>query len=594
MSGIAAVAARAARHDGEHFHRWTAALARDKSEPKLVRVSGPVGLAASGASDVRGGISHFLGGDPPVHVVADARLDDRATLERALAAAGQRTRHRQDDAGLIARAYASWGVRCLDRFAGDFAFILWDEREEVLLAARDHFGVRQLYYAVTDDGLVLSSSAQAVFRHPWVSHRLDDQAVVDFLAHDQVAHDATLFAGIRRLRAAHVLSWNGTSATTRPYWTLQPRARFAARDIRDAPRILAGLLRTAVADRTRGQPVGVLLSGGVDSTAIASAACETVHGVGGVRAYTAHSTGRMVDQECQYAALAADRLGLASELHDTDAYLPLQCPANAQLVSLIPDSTTIGSSTIDLLARVGRHSSLALTGIGPDGLLLPDPMRDTVRGAGPGELVRTLFAAARHVGTYWRRPPVMLRRRHAARDFAAPPWLVKEIGDAWYRPESPWESGSTAAGHRRLAHRVMAGGWAYVLETYAAAGQVSGVRVAHPFLDLRVVDFCLRLPSAPWCWDKHVLRVAASRALPREVTRRRKTPLRFPWLMVAMRAAGTHALEEMRPLELTARYYAWPDFAALRNPVMEDPYTNLRPVALDQFLRAWSTQRPVA
>ena len=117
--------------------------------------------------------------------------------------------------------------------------------------------------------------------------------------------------------------------------------------------------------------------------------------------------------------------------------------------------------------------------------------------------------------------------------------------------------------------------------------------MAHPFLDLRVVDFCLRLPSAPWCWDKHVLRVAASPALPREVTRRRKTPLRFPWLTVAMQAAGTHALGGMRPLELTRRYYAWQDFAVLRELLLEDPYTNLRPVALDLFLRAWSTERAV-
>jgi len=594
MSGIAAIAARVSRRDAGHFERWASTLASDEGERKLVWTNGSVALAASGASDLHGGISHFIGGEPPIQVVADARLDGLAELRGALAGAGRRIPNGHNDAELIARAYALWGARCLDYLLGDFAFVLRDERENVLLAARDHFGVRQLYYAVTDGGLVLSSSARAVFRHPWVSHRLDDQAVVDFLVHDQVAHDATLFADIRRLRAGHVLSWNGTSATTRPYWTLHPRTPFAARDIRDAPRILAKLLSTAVADRTRGQPVGVLMSGGVDSTAIASAACETAHDVGGVRAYTAYSTGRMVDRESDYAALAADRLGIAWELHDTDAYLPLQCPANAQLVSLIPDSTTIALSTIDLLARVRRHSSLALTGIGPDGLLLPDPMRDTVRGAGPGELARTLFAAARHVGTYGRRPPVMLQRRSPARDFNAPPWLVKEIGREWYRPVSPWESGSTAADHRRLAHRVMAGGWSYVLETYAAAGQMSGVSVAHPFLDLRVVDFCLRLPSAPWCWDKHVLRVAASRALPREVTRRRKTPLRFSWLGVATRAAGTDALAEMKPLEMTRRYYAGLDFSALRAPVLEDPYTHLRPVALDLFLREWSAQAAVS
>ncbi|HEX6250789.1 MAG TPA: asparagine synthase-related protein [Gemmatimonadaceae bacterium] len=594
MSGIAAVAAREPRLDGEHFHRWTAALARVESEPRFVRVSGRVGLAASGAHDARGGISHFIDSDPVIGVVADARLDALAELGRAMQAAGGRGPSPDSDAGLIARAYALWGVACLDRLVGDFAFILSDERTGELLAARDHFGVRQLYYAATDGGLVVSSSARAVVRHPWVSRRLDDQAVVDFLVHDQVAHDATLFADVRRLRAGHLLLWTGRSVTTRPYWTLEPRVPFATRDVRDAPRILASLLRTAVGDRTRSQPAGVLLSGGVDSTAIMSAVCDTARGPGEVRAYTAYSRVRMIDREHDYAALAAGRLGVASELHDTDPYLPLQCPADAQLASLIPDSTTIASSTIDLLARVGRHSSVALTGIGPDGLLLPDPLRDSVRGAGAAGLVRTLLDAARHVGTYGRRPPMMLRRRRASRDVAAPPWLAREARDAWYRSVSPWPSHSGAVGHRQLAHRVMAGGWSYLLETYAAAGGVSGVSVAHPFLDLRVVDFCLRLPSAPWCWDKHVLRVAASGALPREVTRRRKTPLRFPWLTLAVREAGTQALVEMKPLEMTARYYAWPDFAVLRGPVMEDPYTNLRPVALDQFLRVWSVQRAVA
>ena len=134
-----------------------------------IKVDGSVGLAtASGARDAIAGLS------PNGHVwtVMDGRLDDRDALVAALAAADGGADLRQlTDAAVLARAYDAWGDDCVTRLLGDFSFCLWDARNRRLLCARDHFGVKPLYYARVGSVLVISSVLRAVRRHPAISRQ---------------------------------------------------------------------------------------------------------------------------------------------------------------------------------------------------------------------------------------------------------------------------------------------------------------------------------------------------------------------------------------------------------------------------------------
>ena len=104
--------------------------------------------------------------DGCVWITADARIDDRAELLRALEAAGRTEVSDSDDAQLILHAYHAWGEHCVDRLLGDFAFAIWDGRSRRLFCARDHFGIKPFYYAEIDGGIVFSNTLECVRLHP--------------------------------------------------------------------------------------------------------------------------------------------------------------------------------------------------------------------------------------------------------------------------------------------------------------------------------------------------------------------------------------------------------------------------------------------
>jgi hypothetical protein len=115
------------------------------------------------------------------------------------------------------------------------------------------------------------------------------------------------------------------------------------------------------------------------------------------------------------------------------------------------------------------------------------------------------------------------------------------------------------------------------------------VSCAHPFIDLRVVRFCLRLPPVPYCWDKHLLRAAMRGQLPPEVVVRPKTPIRTDLLGASLLRQRGHWRPVTGPGPVTARYYAWPDFVRLEQLMTADPgWVHARPVALELFSRSWA------
>jgi hypothetical protein len=110
----------------------------------------------------------------------------------------------------------------------------------------------------------------------------------------------------------------------------------------------------------------------------------------------------------------------------------------------------------------------------------------------------------------------------------------------------------------------------------------------HPFIDLRLVRFCLRLPPVPLCWDKHLLRTLLSRRLPAEIAMRPKTPMQADRLVAAVRRLPPGWLPVIEPSDVTSRYYSWPDLVVLEQQMADDPWVHSRPVTLELFARAWS------
>jgi asparagine synthase (glutamine-hydrolysing) len=181
------------------------------------------------------------------------------------------------DTEVLLKAYGEWGEACLDRLAGMFAFALWDARRERLFLARDRLGVKPLYYYASPDLLLFGSEVRALLASGLVPRRLDMTGLASYLAFGAVQDPLTIIEGVRSLPPGHTLVWEKKHFETSSYWSLaEVASRPPATDAPDeAVAAIRGLIQQAVSERLISDvPIGVFLSGGVDSSCIVAAASE--------------------------------------------------------------------------------------------------------------------------------------------------------------------------------------------------------------------------------------------------------------------------------------------------------------------------------
>jgi asparagine synthase (glutamine-hydrolysing) len=188
----------------------------------------------------------------------------RAELERS----GRRFRTHCDTEVVLA-AYEAFGAACLERFDGMFAFAIWDSTCKRLFFARDRVGKKPLYYARTREGLVFASEIKALLRHPDVCAEVDGEALAHYLSFLTTPPPQTLFAGVSKLPAAHCGSWTESDGLSiSRWWTLPTSESKLELTEAEAAEHLRELFASAVEKRMMSDvPIGVYLSGGVDSTA---------------------------------------------------------------------------------------------------------------------------------------------------------------------------------------------------------------------------------------------------------------------------------------------------------------------------------------
>jgi len=184
-------------------------------------------------------------------------------LRQRLADAGVEF-HSQSDTEVILRMYEAHGPACLEQLRGMFALAIWDNKEQTCFLARDRFGVKQLYYQYDNGSVAFASELRALAVA--VPRQLNRQAVFQFFLSGSVPEPLTLVDGLQALEAGHYLLWRDGQVDIRQYWQVE----FSRAEVAPDP---AALTRAALIDSVKHHfvsdvPVGVLLSGGVDSTAI--------------------------------------------------------------------------------------------------------------------------------------------------------------------------------------------------------------------------------------------------------------------------------------------------------------------------------------
>lgn len=207
-------------------------------------------------------------------LVGDCRIDNRTEVLAGLRISALVTE--LSDAELVLRAYERWDERCVERLLGDFAFAIWDAARQRLFCARDHFGVKPLYYWRSRGMFAAASEIKALLTLPEVPQQLDEQMVADHLSGIFADPEITYWREIKRLPPAHTLSLGpGGGAHPRRYWSLDPAREIRLGSDEEYAEALRTVFTQAVDRRIRDdETVGCALSGGLDSTSIACTAAR--------------------------------------------------------------------------------------------------------------------------------------------------------------------------------------------------------------------------------------------------------------------------------------------------------------------------------
>lgn len=208
-----------------------------------------------------------------VAITADARIDNRAELIARLDC--DRSAHTVADGELILLAYLKWGESCPEMLLGDFAFAIWDERQRRLFCARDHFGIKPLYYRHTPRGFAFASETRPLRALQKTACAINRQTVVDFLLGTSDGSEETYFEGISRVQPGQAVTVDGTSLRRRTYYQLDPKRELPCKNDSEYVEEFHERFTRAVERRLR-TDTGVvsLLSGGLDSSSITCVAAR--------------------------------------------------------------------------------------------------------------------------------------------------------------------------------------------------------------------------------------------------------------------------------------------------------------------------------
>jgi asparagine synthase (glutamine-hydrolysing) len=229
-----------------------------------------LGVTRLAVIDVEGGDQPIASEDGTVVVVCNGEIYNYLDLRADLARRGHRF-STESDVEVIVHLYEELGEGCVEQLRGMFAFALWDRREQRLMLARDRVGKKPLFYARCGDWLWFASEPRAILATGAVPRAIEPEAIDLFLHYQSVPAPRSAFAAIRKLRPAHTLTWQSGADSTRRYWKLSYLDEDPPPGDEACERIRETLLEATRLRLRSDVPVGALLSGGIDSSAVVAA-----------------------------------------------------------------------------------------------------------------------------------------------------------------------------------------------------------------------------------------------------------------------------------------------------------------------------------
>jgi asparagine synthase (glutamine-hydrolysing) len=343
------------------------ALAHRGPDGGGTHVAGALGMGMRRLSiiDLAGGEQPMSNEDATIWVVFNGEIYNYRELADDLRARGHRFATASDTEVLL-HLYEEHGERCVEPLRGMFAFAIWDAPRRCLLLARDRLGIKPLYYAATPQGLLFGSELKALLQSPWLSRRIDQQALTAYLQYGYIPDPQSILAGVAKLPPGHTLAIrDGRPSEPRRYWHAAPFLREQGLRLTEdeATKRLWSALEDAVCSHLVSDvPVGAFLSGGLDSSAVVAIMARASG-----QPVKTFSVGFREDRynELPYARQIAQR-------YETDHHELLVEPNDLKALDELlsgfdepfADSSAIPTFLVSRLAR--QHVKVVLSGDGGD------------------------------------------------------------------------------------------------------------------------------------------------------------------------------------------------------------------------------------
>jgi asparagine synthase (glutamine-hydrolysing) len=583
--------------DSATLERMTAALAHRGPDGDGFHIDGPVALGHRRLAiiDPAGGAQPLSNEEGTVWLTYNGELYNEQDLRPGLEARGHRYKTLCDTETLV-HLYEDHGPDFITRLNGMFAFALWDQNRGRLLLARDRMGQKPLYYTLTKRGdLLFASETKALLKHPAVSRELDNDSLARYLFYEYFPSPYSIWKNIHKLPHSHYLTWENGCVRLVRYWSppshpsheppestrqngaAAPTEPSVPIEIDAAANRFWDLLKSAAYTHRRSDvPLGVFLSGGVDSSSVAAALCD-VQSPASVHTFSIGFEDPSFD-ESAHARKVAHHLGTSHH----ERIFTLE-----SLLKLLPDLVTwldepFGDASVlptHLLSRFAReHVTVALGGDGADELLAGYP---TFAAESAARIFRRLPSPARALAASTAAAlPVSygnfsldFKLKQFLRGAGAPApllhqrWLCsftgREIAELLVNPpsvdveaEHSARAEAIAPGLDPLSRSLLLYQDTYlpedILTKVDRSAMAASLEVRAPMLDNHLVDFAQSLPSSYKLRGrtlKYILKRAARSKLPRETLRRGKQGFGIPvarWLRGPLKSLAENLLAPER------------------------------------------------